>query len=73
LKSRIQVPLTETGIQYTQTGFHGLESRIQDCLGYPYVGQAATVFNVLREKRTRREEKPKLKKRKEKREKGIRT
>ena len=33
-----------------------MESRISDCLGYPYVGQAATVFNVLTEKKKKRRE-----------------
>ena len=28
----IQVPMTKTGIQYLESGIHGLESRIQDCL-----------------------------------------
>ena len=33
--SRIQVPLTKTGMQYLEPGIHGVESRIQDCLGFP--------------------------------------
>ena len=37
LESRFQVPLTETGIQYLESGIHGVESRIQDCLGFPYM------------------------------------
>ena len=37
LQSRFQVPLTETGIQYLESGIHGVESRIQDCLGFPYM------------------------------------
>ena len=28
----IQVPITKTGILYLESGIHGLESRIQDCL-----------------------------------------
>ena len=32
-ESRIQVPLKKTGIQYLQSGIHGVESRIQECLG----------------------------------------
>ena len=27
----IQVPLTKTGIQYLESGIHGVESRIQEC------------------------------------------
>ena len=30
-------PLTKTGIQYMESGIHGVESRIQDCLGFPYM------------------------------------
>ena len=26
----------ESGIQYLESGIHGVESRIQDCLGFPY-------------------------------------
>ena len=29
----------ENGIQYLETGIHGVESRIQDCLGFPYMGR----------------------------------
>ena len=29
-----------SGIQYLESGIHGVESRIQDCLGCPYVGWA---------------------------------
>ena len=32
-ESRIQVPLKKTEIQYLQSGIHGVESRIQECLG----------------------------------------
>ena len=39
LKSRIQVLLTNTGIQYQESGIHGVESRIQDCPGFPYMGR----------------------------------
>ena len=37
LEFRIQIPLTKTGIQYVKSGIHGVESRIQDCLGIPYM------------------------------------
>ena len=30
-------PVTKTGIQYLESRIHGVESRIQDCLGFPYV------------------------------------
>ena len=41
----IQVPLTKTGIQYVESGIPGLESTIQDCLGFPHMGQGvATVW-----------------------------
>ena len=36
LESRIQVPLTKIGIQYQESGIHGVESRIKDRLGFPY-------------------------------------
>ena len=36
-ESRIQVPLTQTGIQY-------MESRIQDCIGFPYMGRSRFVL-----------------------------
>ena len=29
-----KVPLTNTGIQYLESGIHGVESIIQDCLGF---------------------------------------
>lgn len=38
-----------------------MEPRIQDCLGYPYVGQAATVFNVLTEKKDNKRRETKIK------------
>ena len=34
LESRIQVPLTKTGLKYLESGIHGVESRIQDRLGF---------------------------------------
>ena len=36
LESRIQVPLTKIRIQYLESEIHGVESRIQDRLGFPY-------------------------------------
>ena len=33
--SRIQVPLRKTGMQYLESGVHGVETRMQDCLGFP--------------------------------------
>ena len=29
----------ETGIQYPESGIHSMESRIQDCPGFPYMGR----------------------------------
>jgi len=29
----------ESGIQYVESGIQGVESRIQDCLGFPYLGR----------------------------------
>ena len=43
-ESRIQVPLTQTGIQYMESGIHCVESRIQDCIGFPYMGQSRFVL-----------------------------
>ena len=49
-----QVPLTKysVGIQYLESEIHGLESRIQDCLGFPYMGwerarQLFATFSVV--------------------------
>ena len=36
---RIQVPLTKTGIQCLESGIHGVECKIQDRLGFLYMGQ----------------------------------
>ena len=45
LESGIQVPLTKTRIQYVESGIPGLESTIQDCLGFPHMGRGvATVW-----------------------------
>jgi len=29
----------KNGIKYLESGIHGVESRIQDCLGFPYMGR----------------------------------
>ena len=29
----------ESGIQYPESGIHSMESRIQDCPGFPYMGR----------------------------------
>ena len=41
---RIQVQLTKTGINYLDCRIHSIESRIQDCLGFPYKGQEVSVL-----------------------------
>ena len=35
---------TQTGIQYLESGIHCVESRIQDCIGFPYMGQSRFVL-----------------------------
>ena len=47
LDSRIQVPLTKTVIQYLESGIHGLESRIQDCLRFPYVANFLFISHLF--------------------------
>ena len=32
-------PFLESGIQYSESGIHRVESRIQECHGFPYMGQ----------------------------------
>ena len=32
----------ESGIQYSESGIHWVESRIQDCHGFPYMGRITT-------------------------------
>ena len=39
LESRIQVPPTMAAIQYLESGIHIVKSKIQDCLGFAYMGQ----------------------------------
>ena len=31
----------ESGIQYSESGIHRVESRIQDCHGFPYMGRSS--------------------------------
>ena len=38
----------ESAIQYLESGIHGVESSIQDCLGFPYVGRAVSRREFLR-------------------------
>ena len=33
------ISLTKSGIQYQESGIDSLESKIQDCLGFSYMGQ----------------------------------
>ena len=35
-------PFLESGIQYSESGIHRVESRIQDCHGFPYMGRPGT-------------------------------
>ena len=39
MESGIKVPLTKTGIQYLESGIHSVESRIQDCFVFIYIGK----------------------------------
>ena len=32
----------ESGIQYPESGIHSMESRIQDCPGFPYMGRLSS-------------------------------
>ena len=34
-----QISLTKSGIQYQESGIDSLESKIQDCPGFSYMGQ----------------------------------
>ena len=38
----------ESPIQYLESGIYGVESTIQDCLGFPYVGRAVSRREFLR-------------------------
>ena len=43
----------ESRIEYLESGIHGVESRIQTCLGFPYIGRQELLvqcpWSVLRE------------------------
>ena len=39
IESRIQVLLTNAGIQYLESGVHSVESRIQDCSEFFYMAR----------------------------------
>ena len=39
---QFNVPLEKTGIRCLESGIHGVESRIQDCLGFPSMKRKAT-------------------------------
>ena len=41
--SKSKVPLTKTGVQYQESGIQCVKSRIQNCLGFPYVGRLKKV------------------------------
>ena len=36
----------ESGIQYSESGIHRVESRIQDCHGFPYMGRFNVIFRI---------------------------
>ena len=36
----------ESGIQYSESGIHRVESRIQDCHGFPYMGDTTLKFRL---------------------------
>ena len=46
LESGIQVALTRIGIQYLEWSIHGVESRIQGCLGFPHMGLLSLVLRL---------------------------
>ena len=39
----------ESGIQYPESGIHSMESRIQDCPGFPYMGAISPCYNVKKD------------------------
>ena len=41
-ESGVQVPPTKTEVQYLESGIPSLESRIQDCLRFPYMEWASS-------------------------------
>ena len=50
LESRIQVRLTNSGLQYLECGIHGVESKIQDCPRFP--GRSIKSLSRVRQTRT---------------------
>ena len=41
----------ESGIQYPESGIHSMESRIQDCPGFPYKGRTIHAAKFARNKK----------------------
>ena len=39
----IEIPMTNSGIQYLESGIDSVESRIQDCNGFSYMGRLVTI------------------------------
>ena len=37
----------ESGIQYPESGIHSMESRIQDCPGFPYMGRQIFTLPIM--------------------------
>ena len=50
LESRIQAPLKKCAIKYLESGIYGVESRIQDCLGFPYINHSANQMSNLQKR-----------------------
>ena len=46
----IQNPLTKAGIQFLESGIQGVESTMQDCLGFPYFGQKISRIQNIQSK-----------------------
>ena len=46
LESGIQVPLTKVGIQQLESGIYGVEFRIQNCLGFPFMRRLIKQFHL---------------------------
>ena len=47
----------ESGIQYSESGIHRVESRIQDCHGFPYMGRQVTEEKLKKKTNEKREKK----------------
>ena len=48
--------VTDSGIHYLESGIHGMESRIQDCPGFPYMGRENSrlvLFTATRDSKRR--------------------